>query len=261
MRIRLALIFSWTAFLVVLSHPSYADPFIDLGARSIGSLNTLYCQLTGCTMTGTLATNTITAATTSDISVNTASGKQVLVTAAAVAATAEKTTTFSIADDANGRLVVENGSAADATFLPQIRTFASGNIQSLIINTVSSTGTNSSPSISIFMCAGTPTGCTADITTGMLMQWVTFAGTLLSLAGTTAFNTLTWSAPLHVVSTKTVGTITLAAGTGTATVLSGAICVCTDTSASPLVFRCSVSGTTLTATEAAGANVISYICL
>lgn len=61
--------------------------------------------------------------------------------------------------------------------------------------------------------------------------------------------------------TRTVGTITLVAGTGTATVQSGAVCVCSDTSAVPLVTRCAVSGTTLTATQASGTNVVAYHCL
>jgi hypothetical protein len=62
-------------------------------------------------------------------------------------------------------------------------------------------------------------------------------------------------------STKLVGTITLSGGTGTATVNSGAKCVCTDTSATPLVLQCAVSSTTLTATQASGSHVIAYVCM
>ncbi len=64
-----------------------------------------------------------------------------------------------------------------------------------------------------------------------------------------------------VSSSLNVGAITLSAGTGTATVRAGAICVCQDTSAVPLVVRCSLSSTTLTAAEASGTNVVNYICL
>jgi hypothetical protein len=59
-------------------------------------------------------------------------------------------------------------------------------------------------------------------------------------------------------SSKTRGTITLVAGTGTATVQSGSVCTCVDTTANASV-RCAVSGTTLTATGTA-TDVIAYIC-
>lgn len=64
-------------------------------------------------------------------------------------------------------------------------------------------------------------------------------------------------------STLTRGTITLASGTGTATVLAGAICTCTDTAATPVILRCNVATTTLTASEVTGTSThaISYICL
>lgn len=54
------------------------------------------------------------------------------------------------------------------------------------------------------------------------------------------------------------GTITLAAGSGSATVTAGARCVCQDTTASALV-RCSVAATTLSA-SGTGSDVISYFC-
>jgi hypothetical protein len=64
-------------------------------------------------------------------------------------------------------------------------------------------------------------------------------------------------------STLTTGSITLVAGTGTATVQSGANCTCVDRDATPVVLRCPVSGTTLTASEATGTSThtISYNCL
>lgn len=64
---------------------------------------------------------------------------------------------------------------------------------------------------------------------------------------------------LRVLNTQNVGTITLAAGTGTAALgQAGQICVCTDTTANASV-RCAVSGTTLTATGT-GTDVIAYHC-
>lgn len=54
------------------------------------------------------------------------------------------------------------------------------------------------------------------------------------------------------------GSITLAAGTGTATVLSGTKCVCTDSTANASV-KCVVAATTLTATGT-GTDVITYLC-
>lgn len=58
---------------------------------------------------------------------------------------------------------------------------------------------------------------------------------------------------------SSTGAIVLAAGTGTATVRSGAACVCVDRSAVQAV-QCVVSGTTLTATGNA-TDTIVYICL
>lgn len=52
--------------------------------------------------------------------------------------------------------------------------------------------------------------------------------------------------------------VTLSAGSGTATVSSGAFCVCSSTTANPA--HCSVSGTTLTVTGT-GTDVVNYICI
>lgn len=71
--------------------------------------------------------------------------------------------------------------------------------------------------------------------------------------------TVTFAGPIHSAATQTVGSITLAAGTGTATVISGAKCVCTDTTANVSV-KCAVSGTTLTATGTT-TDVIAYLCI
>jgi hypothetical protein len=64
---------------------------------------------------------------------------------------------------------------------------------------------------------------------------------------------------IHSASTTSVGSITLSAGSGTATTFSGAKCVCTDTTANASV-KCAVSGTTLTATGTT-TDVIAYVCL
>ena len=57
---------------------------------------------------------------------------------------------------------------------------------------------------------------------------------------------------------KNKGTLTLVAGTKTATVESGATCVCSDNTAKNAV-SCPVSGTTVTA-NGTGTDVIAYIC-
>jgi hypothetical protein len=63
---------------------------------------------------------------------------------------------------------------------------------------------------------------------------------------------------IKIVGTTGGGTITLSGGTGTATVLTGHRCVCTDTTAAAAV-KCAVSGTTLTATGTT-TDVIAYFC-
>lgn len=60
--------------------------------------------------------------------------------------------------------------------------------------------------------------------------------------------------------TKSRGSIALSVGTGTATVRSGAVCVCSETTDATKTLKCAVSGTTLTATGN-GSDVINYICL
>ena len=77
--------------------------------------------------------------------------------------------------------------------------------------------------------------------------------------GGTEVVTIDHGGAIHSVSTKTVGTITLSGGTGTATVNSGTHCVCDDSTATAIV-KCAVSSTTLTATGT-GTDVITYICL
>ncbi len=63
---------------------------------------------------------------------------------------------------------------------------------------------------------------------------------------------------LNASATRSKGTITLVAGTGTATVSSGCVPACVDTTANASV-RCSVTTTTLTATGT-GTDVIAYHC-
>ncbi len=66
--------------------------------------------------------------------------------------------------------------------------------------------------------------------------------------------------PMHSVSTLSVGAITLSGGTGTATVFSGAKCVCSEQTTAANGVKCSVSATTLTATGT-NTDVITYLCL
>ncbi len=70
------------------------------------------------------------------------------------------------------------------------------------------------------------------------------------------------ASPLTVANTKNKGTITMSLGTGTATVTATTICTCSDTAATPVVVRCAVSGTTLTASEVTGTSThtIAYLC-
>lgn len=77
-----------------------------------------------------------------------------------------------------------------------------------------------------------------------------------AISGTTG----TFSGRIHSTSTTTVGQITLETGTGTATVFSGAICVCSEATDETKTVKCAVSSTTLTATGT-GSDVINYICL
>lgn len=66
---------------------------------------------------------------------------------------------------------------------------------------------------------------------------------------------------IHAKSTLTVGTIVMSAGSGTATVAAGAICVCSVDTAF-LACQPAVSSTTLTVTvTAGGSNTVSYVCL
>lgn len=60
-------------------------------------------------------------------------------------------------------------------------------------------------------------------------------------------------------SARTKGTVTLVATAGSVTTFSGAVCVCTDTTAA-LPVQCSVSGTTLSIVGT-GTDVIAYHCL
>lgn len=61
-------------------------------------------------------------------------------------------------------------------------------------------------------------------------------------------------------STLSRGTISLSGGTGTATVLSGAVCVCSRTDSEAAV-QCAVASTTLTATSGASTGTVAYVCL
>lgn len=75
----------------------------------------------------------------------------------------------------------------------------------------------------------------------------------ISAAGKTTTTTF------GVTATTDIGSITLSGGTGTATVRTGALCQCTNTS-NQNAPKCAVSGTTLTATSAGATDVIVYFC-
>jgi hypothetical protein len=80
----------------------------------------------------------------------------------------------------------------------------------------------------------------------------------VDVEGDTFATGLASAAQVKVTATTGGGTISLSGGTGTATVLSGHRCVCTDTTANVSV-KCAVSGTTLTATGTT-TDVIAYFC-
>jgi hypothetical protein len=71
--------------------------------------------------------------------------------------------------------------------------------------------------------------------------------------------TSTFSAPIIASSALNKGTVTLAAGTGTATVTSGSTCVVSETTDATKTVKGAVSSTTLTITGT-GSDVIAYIC-
>lgn len=75
--------------------------------------------------------------------------------------------------------------------------------------------------------------------------------------------TSTYPFPSFWGTTTVRGTITMSSGTGTAIVAAGAFCVCSDTAATPVIVRCAVSSTTLTASEVSGtsSHAVAYICM
>jgi len=99
----------------------------------------------------------------------------------------------------------------------------------------------------------------------------TNAGCRLSLGNTARYlrddgaqlevvSALNVTSSIKAGSTLSRGTITLSSGTGTATVLSGAVCACSRTDSATAV-QCNVATTTLTATSGASTGTVAYVCL
>jgi hypothetical protein len=124
--------------------------------------------------------------------------------------------------------------------------------------------TGASQSAASFWSDATSIGASMGSASGTCAYKARTAGARFCGSGANTYwsddgTTITFAGPVKSAATETRGTITLAAGTGTATVLSGAICVCTDTTALQPV-QCAVVTTTLTATGTT-TDVIAYICL
>lgn len=109
-----------------------------------------------------------------------------------------------------------------------------------------------------------PFGLSSTIGSGSVaIQTLSGAKTCLGTGGLGCLthNGTGFALSTNLADTNHSGTVTLAAGSGTATVLAGALCVCQDTAAAAgVITRCNVAATTLTITEAAGTNVIAYHC-
>ena len=107
-------------------------------------------------------------------------------------------------------------------------------------------------------------------TSGAVTQWITAANVngcqVDAAASALSCNNLGPASGVMQVGSAALtnaansGTVTLSSGTGTATVNTGARCVCSQTTSVTLGVRCSVSGTTMTATSGVGADVIAYHC-
>lgn len=175
---------------------------------------------------------------------------------------------------------------AAAQSLPTRGRFSSGGGLSLasVITQISTTsgwtsnGTTTSTALNSTLAAGV--GTAANLTVGNSSD--NPGGTILSYANPDTINAIEFRVPgsstLHgyFYADSTKGTLitgkiqsehaavkgskTLAAGTGTVTVLSGAKCVCTNETTA-LAATCPVSGTTLTITSGVGTDTVSYVCL
>lgn len=109
------------------------------------------------------------------------------------------------------------------------------------------------------------TGGNVDAGTLNVAGQTTIAGALITSAAVTAGTTLTVSGDSITASTKTRGTCALnnaSPSVCTATVNSGAICVCANNTTAANGVKCAVSSTTLTITGPnTTTDTVSYVCM
>ncbi len=148
--------------------------------------------------------------------------------------------------DKNGSFTFGNGNAATMTMHGSSPTFFANTTGQTF--TIENSASNGGTGMFIYSANA--------MSSGNIM--VLYTGGAGAVATTFAYDGAVLSA-----SSRTKGTITLSSGTGTATVMSGAICACSDTDTTPVVVKCVVATTTLTASEVSGTSThhIAYVCL